>query len=421
MGVEQIIDLLIQGEKEAQDQLWFIPSENLPSPFTRLALATSSVNRYLFQYQYQGQRFCPGTEVYQRLYDHCVDRLKQLLDAEFVSLKPLSGMVAMTMVITAHTDKDDLFLALAPELGGHTHTKKISDQIGRRVAYIPMRDDGQGWMDVDYDQLAEDIRKLDARLLYLDPMSYLYTFDLERLRQIAPESCRLHYDISHVMAFVAGGVYENALKRDFNSIGGSTHKTLPAAQKAYFATNSQELYEKFHLKAGQIVSSYHTSSILALAVTLEETLDYYPQYARKTIDNTLDFAEMLSERGFNVLGRRGNPSECHVLMVSLEGVMDQVEACHRLAACNLITHPMLLPGLDRKPGIRLGLQELTLLGLGTEELAQVADVFQAVVIDGQPPEKFAAPMADLRARFRWPVTSYADQERMDRLVDLLKG
>lgn len=421
MGVGQIIDLLIQGEKEAQEQLWFIPSENLPSPFTRLALATSSVNRYFFQYLYQDQRFCPGTEIYQRLYDHCVERLKQLLDAQFVSLKPLSGMVAMTMVITAHTQKDDLFLALAPELGGHTHTGNIANLIGRRLAYIPMRDDGQGWMDVDYDQLAEDIRRLDARLLYLDPMSYLYTFDLERLRRITPESCRLHYDISHVMAFVAGGAYPNALHHGFNAIGGSTHKTLPAVQKAYFATNSEELFDYFHTKAGQLISSYHTSSILALAVTLEETLEFYPRYAKQIIDNTLGFAEMLRQRGFTLLGRRATPSECHVLFVNMEDLGDQVEACHRLAACNLITHPMLLPGLERKPGLRLGLQELTLLGMGPAELEQVADVFKAVVIDRRPPEKYAAAMAELRSRFQWPVTSYQDQERMQRLVDLLQG
>ena len=421
MKPQEIADLIIQSEQEAQKQFWFIPSENLPSPMTRMSLATSSVNRYLFQYQHNGQRFCPGTEHYQRLYDYCVETLADIYQARFVSLKPLSGMNAMTMVIAAHTPKDGLVMALAPLSGGHTHTVHIVELLGRRLQNIPMAPTGDGWYDVDYELLAKQIQEMEPSLIYLDPMSYLYQFDLALLREITPQECRLHYDISHVMAFVAGGYYPNPLQEDYSSLGGSTHKTLPAAQKAFFATNDQAIYEYFHTKAGQLISSYHTSSILALAMTLAETAGFFKTYATKIRANTDLFGDLLTQRGFTLMGRESKKSDNHVLFVSLDGVHDHVDAAWRLSQCHLIVHPLMMPGLKSTPGLRLGLQELTLLGLEEPQLIELADIFQKVILEGEDPGRFAGQVEEMRRSFKWPVTSYMDQERLDKLSGLLAG
>lgn len=415
---EEVVDLIIQSEEEARKQIWLIPSENIPSPFSRLALATSAVNRYFFAHDYKGGRFCPGSEIYQELYDYCVEVLKRLFKAEYVSLRPISGMNAMTMVITTYTDKDDMMCSLSPDVGGHTHTEKIAKALGRKVCHVPMFDEGDMFR-IDYDKLEKDLRQIRPRLLYLDPMSYPYQFDTSMIREITPRDCALHYDTSHVMSFVAGGIYRNALDADYSSIGGSTHKTLPSVQKGFFATNKKEYWEKFERYSGQLLSSLHASSVLGLAVTLSETINFYENYAQNTLENARFCCECLENAGFHVLGPAGRKTDCHVVFHDVEPHCDPVEASYRLARANIITHPIKLPVKKPRKAMRLGLQELTVLGMGKAEVEMVVNVFKKVLIDNEDPKKFAKPVSDLRAKFRHPTSSYWNESRLMKLVDAI--
>ena len=419
MQIEQLLDNIIASEKQAQEELWLIPSETLPSVFSRLALSISGVNRYLFKYEYEGQRFCPGTEAYQLCNDFCLEVLKEIYKTKYVSLRPISGMNAMTMILACHSQPGELVYCIDAKTGGHTHTERILDSIGRRMAPIPFHDDGMGWFAPDYEELARQVAQEPPALIYLDPMSYMYQFDLDALRSLAPAQTKLHYDISHVMAFVAAGIYPNAMDKGFNSIGGSTHKTLPGVQKAWFGTDDEEAFTYFEKQSSQMVSALHTSSIVALALALAEVRHFLPEYGRKILDNTLLFARLLTERGFQVMGRQGRPTDCHVLFVSLKNQIDPIEATHRMAQCNVITHPMTLPAPQPVGGIRLGLQELTLLGLEESDFIDLADVFAKVILQDEPPQRHKERIRQIRAAHLWPTSAYVDDERLGQLIKAL--
>jgi len=414
----EVANKIIQSEKEAKQQVWLIPSENIPSPFTLLSLATSSVNRYLFKHDYNGVRLCPGTEIYQELYDYCVGQLKNLFKSEYISLRPISGMTGMTMVMTTFTEVNDTIFALSPEVGGHTHTLKIATALGRKVHYIPMVSSNCTYY-IDHNALKRDLENIKPKLLYLDPMSYPYQFELDRIRKITPKDCALHYDTSHVMSFVAGGTYQNALEYGFDSIGGSTHKTIPSVQKGFFATNDKSCFDKFEGLSGQIVSSLHTSSILALAVTLSETMDFYKEYAEKTLANALFCCDRLEEAGFNIYGPHGKKTDCHVVFLGVKHHCDALEAAHLLSKANIITHPTTLPLPDPEKGLRLGLQELTVLGMGEPEIETIVNIFRKVLIEKEEPEKFADIISDLRTKFKHPSFSHTDEMQLNELIGVL--
>ncbi len=416
---QEIVDLLIQSEEEARRQIWLIPSENIPSPFSRLALATSAVNRYFFKHEYRGKRFCPGSEIYQELYDYCVEMLKKIFRARYVSLRPISGMNTMTMVITNYTEQGQLMFSISPDYGGHTHTDKIAEGLGRKIHHVPViRDDD--WFGIDYDALERDMKKLNPVLLYIDPMSVMYEFDVPRIRALTPENCALHYDTSHIMSFVAGNVFPQPLDEGYTSMGGSTHKTLPGPQKGFFATNSKEHFDRFEEFAGQQLSSLHASSVLGLAVTLAETVDFYEKYSNQTIANARFCLGLLEEAGFKVFGYRERKTDCHVAFIDTEPHCEAVEASYRLCEANIIAHPIMLPFLkpDNKV-MRLGFQEATVLGMGIAEMQILADVFRRVLIEKEDPAESARTIADLRKEFSWPTSSCLDDERLNRFFEVL--
>jgi len=52
-----------------------------------------------------------------------------------------------------------------------------------------------------------------------------------------------YYDVSHNAAFIIGKQHPNPLEDGYDAFGGSTHKTIPGPQKAFFATNRKDIYE----------------------------------------------------------------------------------------------------------------------------------------------------------------------------------
>jgi len=418
MKAKDVIDLIIESEEQAKDQIWLIASETLPSPFSRLALSTSAVNRYLFKYQVNGKRFCPGTEIYQQLYDYCTEILKKMFHAKYVSLRPISGMNAMTLVIATYLQAGELMFSIDTRQGGHTHTDKIVGALGRRVHHMPVRTEAECFF-LDYEKLEQDFRKLQPRLLYLDPMSCQFQFDLERIRKMLPAGCAMHYDTSHVMAFVLSGNYPNVLDLGCDSLGGSTHKTFPSVQKAFFATNNETHFERFEKYSGQMLSSLHTASIISLAVTLAEAEEFLSTYGTKVIENARACCEYLAESGFTVIGPARNKTDCHVIFMQTSPHCEALDACYRLSRANIVVHPLMLPVDPPRMGLRLGVQEITALGMGRSEIRQIVDIFRRVLIEKKEPEDCAAEIISLRRKHQHPSFSFTDQKRLDRFFSVL--
>ncbi len=223
------------------------------------------------------------------------------------------------------------------------------------------------------------------------------------------------------MGFVLGGIYQNAMDLGYTSLGGSTHKTLPSVQKAFFATQDPDHFERFEKFSGQMLSSLHTSSILALAMTLAETKEYFEEYSRNTLANARLCASLMEEAGFEVIGPRDRKTDCHVVFVDVQKHCEPIEAAHRLAQANIITHPMNFPLATPRRGLRLGLQELTALGMGETEVRLLVDVLRKLIIDNEDPAPLAKVIADLRHQHQYPTFSYLDDERMQKLSQVLFG
>lgn len=420
MTADDVYDRLVAAERLASRQIWLIASENLAAPAARLALATSAANRYLFRYPHAGADISLGTDFQQRCHDECVAELKSLFAADWVSLKPLSGMTALAMTVLACTKPGDEALFLPTAFGGHTHTERIVSTLGRRYGLIPVSANEE-WHDIDCEQLARRCELSSPALVYLDPMSWPYQLDWEAIRQAVPPHCLLHCDVSHLAGLIAGGVVRCPLDAGFSSICGSTHKTFPAGQKAFFATRDRALYGAFHDGAGQLVSSWHTGEIVALRLALEEMRGHWQAYAQGIVANARALSGALEARGFGLAGRRGHATDGHLFFLNLGEQTRAIELAQALAATDLIVHPLAIPSGHQSWGLRIGVQEVSHLGMGPAEMLQIADILQAIALQGIDPARCRDAVHELRRCFPHPPHARAGAQRLRDLIDAVIG
>jgi glycine hydroxymethyltransferase len=100
-----------------------IASENVPSPAVREALASDLGNRYAEGYP--GERLYAGCRWIDMIEMLGIELAKEVFNAEYADLRPISGVMANLAAYTAFAEPGDVMVALAVPHGGHiSHGKK---------------------------------------------------------------------------------------------------------------------------------------------------------------------------------------------------------------------------------------------------------------------------------------------------------
>jgi glycine/serine hydroxymethyltransferase len=197
-----------------------------------------------------------------------------------------------------------------------------------------------------------------------------------------------------------GGLWDG-----LDSISGSTHKTLPGPQKGLLVTNDEDVAERMAARLPFAVSSGHSGSVAALAITLEELMPWRTEYASRVVGNARALAGCLARRGFDVAGAAFGFTETHQVWVHPPSGMPPKEWGKRLAAGNVRSTTVTLPS-QASPGLRLGVQELTRTGMREGDMAVVADLLARILLAGEDPLRVARDVVDFVRCF--PGVHFAD-------------
>jgi glycine hydroxymethyltransferase len=144
-----------------------------------------------------------------------------------------------------------------------------------------------------------------------------------------------------------------------------------------------------------------------VAIAAAELLEFGREYARQVIRNAKALAQALYERGFNVLAEHKGFTESHVILIDITKYGDGGTIEETLEKANIIINRNLLPWdikegrhFQHPGGIRLGVSEVTRLGMQESEMVEIAEFIKRVVIDKEPPEKVAADVAEFRKDYQ---------------------
>ncbi len=365
-------------------QLHLVPSENRLSLAARLPHLMDAAVRYAFPGPAGGENWAwPGRKELLAIERTTAEHLAAQLGAEFVNLKPISGVSALIVALSALADPGAQVYNLAERDGGHGSTRFIGTRLGLHMRDLPI---DPATCTLDLDALAALLGSGPRPdLVYLDAFMCLFPLDLRGLRAVLGPHTLIHYDASHTLGLIAGGAWQNPLAEGADSLGGSTHKTYPGPHKGLLATNDPAIAARLDEHASHFVSHHHPADVAGLAVAAAEMDSYGTAYAQATIANARRLGAALAERGFTVCGAKAGFTDCHQLWIDIAPMIDAETASVRLFEAGIVVNAIPLPHIAAPAGLRLGVQEATWAGMREPGIDELAAIFTAVLRDGQDP------------------------------------
>ena len=143
------------------------------------------------------------------------------------------------------------------------------------------------------------------------------------------------------------------------------------------------------------------------AIALAEIVEFGEEYAKQVIKNAKMLAYSLANNGFSVLGEKRGYTESHQLAVDVSKYGDGGTIEKDLEKCNIILNRQLLPGDIKEgrnylhpSGIRIGVPEVTRLGMKENEMHEIARFIKRIVIDKQDNSKVLQDVIEFRKNFQ---------------------
>ena len=385
---DEILSLL-----EPVESLNLFPMENRMSPRAIRALAADAVHRY--PGSEADDHFFGDVQGLRTVFDACVSVAKAYFGASYACISFLSGLQTMHAVVTALCRYGDRVLVLDPRGGGHYATATICEGYGYDYGFLPF--DRESCL-IDTAALESNVSERPPRMVYLDCSHVIRLPRIAELRRVVGPDPYICLDASHIFGILLDCPEGTGLEAGASSCSGSTHKTLPGPQKGMFLTNDATVAEKLEARLPFVVSNAHSNSVAALAITLAELMPHRYAYAAQVRRNARAFGRALHERGFDVQGASFGFTETHQVWVAPPIGVPGKEWGKRLCSVGVRSTTVALP-TNRRLGVRLGVQELTRLGMREEEMDEIASIFERVLLRD---EASAAPrdIASLNRRFR---------------------
>jgi glycine hydroxymethyltransferase len=365
------------------ERLHMVPSENSMSLLGHLPYMTDVLYRYCFAAEGGENWAWPGQAHIAEIERDLIAELGGLYGARYVNVKPISGLNCMTTVLAAMPSDDMTLFTIGEADGGHAATRYIAGRFGFRTVDIPF--DSTSYS-VDPEALADRARGIPGpKAAYLDQFMCLFPQDLAGIRGALGSEAWVHYDGSHVMGLIAGGQFQDPLREGADSLAGSTHKSFPGPHKGIVLTNSRWFDERIAVSAGYVVSHHHAADVVALALVLAEMRPSLAEYARSVVRNARSFAGALAAHGFAVCGEERGFTRSHQVWLDVSPWLDATEASQILLKAGIVVNAIPIPYLKCPAGLRVGVQEVTRLGMDETAMIALADIFRAALIDKRAP------------------------------------
>ncbi len=414
VSYEKIFSKLKEHHKWFENSIPLIASENIPSPAVREAIISDFGNRYAEGWP--GERVYAGCVFIDDVEFECMKLAKKLYKAKFADVRPISGVVANLAVYSAFTNPGDIMLAPSIPAGGHiSHGKREHSGTaglvhGLEIEFYPF--DAEE-MTIDVDKTKQKIEELKQqnkvpKMAMFGGSLFLFPHPVKELSDFLKSyGMHINYDAAHVAGLIAGGKFQDPLREGADTMTMSTHKTLFGPQGGLvLGSNEHEEPIKKATFPG-LTSSHHIHHMAGKAVAFAEALEFGKDYAVQVIKNAKFFADALSRVGFKVLGESRGFTQSHQIAVNVLDYSDGGKVEADLEKANIIVNRQLIPG-DIKAGrnyfhpggIRLGVSEITRLGMKKSEMDEIANFIKEVVIDKKDPKKVLAKVKTMRKNYQ---------------------
>jgi glycine hydroxymethyltransferase len=407
--------------KELQDQrrnLKLIASENYCSLATQLAHGNLLTDKYAEGYPHH--RFYAGCDNVDVIEAEANRLACELFGAEHAYVQPHSGadanMVAFTAILLAHIQ-----LPMLAELGltdptnitdddwGKIRGKVLNQKLvamdyysGGHLSHGYRRNFSGILFDVhsysvdpvtkliDLDSLRSLLQEVRPLILLAGYSAYPRKINFAKMREMADEVGAIFMvDMAHFAGLVAGKVFTG----DFDPVAhahivtSTTHKTL-RGPRGGIVLCKKELAEVVDKGCPTILGGPLPHVLAAKAVAFRQALDpSFRDYAQKIVENAQALAQDCIEESMPVLT---GGTDNHLLLIDVAekfGLTGR-QAESALRECGITLNRNALPfdpnGAWYTSGLRLGTPAITTLGMGVDEMKEIAKIIKFVLSNVTP-------------------------------------
>ena len=390
-AARRVLEAVNASGRLYRDSLPMIASENIISPMVARAVNSDLHGRYAEGLP--GKRYYQGCEDFDTIESLGLESARRVFSCRFANIQSTSGTVSNMAALKALAMPGDTITAVSTADGGHiSHARMGAVGVrGLNLVTYPWDIDR---MEPDIDAACALIRETEPQLALFGQSVFLFPTPLQEMADAAHEvGAKVMYDGAHVLGLIAGGQFQDPLHEGVDVMTGSSHKTFPGPQGGFVLSDSDD--EKFHKKLNSSIfpgtcSSYHLHHVAGKVVALAEFEAFGTEYARDIVANAKSLGAALAAEGFDVLAEERGYTASHQVLTRHGGPDSGAgrRAAATLEDAGIITNMNMLPGdtkaMSGPSGLRLGVPELTRVGMGADEMQDVARFFaRALIAEGE--------------------------------------
>lgn len=444
---------IVDELRDQRTNLKLIASENYSSLATQLAQGTLFTDKYAEGYP--RHRFYAGCDNVDVVEGEAAELAQRIFGADHAYVQPHSGadanLVAFLAILSAQVERPVLetfelgdpsratrdqwqqvrsaftnqkLLGLDYYSGGHlTHGYRHNVSSLLFDAYSYSVDRESKFLDLDaVRRQAKEIRPL---ILLAGYSAYPRRINFAEMREIADEvGAVLMVDMAHFAGLVAGKVFtgDSDPVRHAQMVTTTTHKTL-RGPRGGMVLCTEELAEFVDKGCPMVLGGPLPHAIAAKAVALQEaSRPEFQTYAHRIVENAQALAEASIEEGMSVLT---GGTDNHLLLVDVAesfGLTGR-QAESALRECRMTLNRNALPFDENGPwytsGLRIGTPATTTLGMGVDEMREVARIMKLVLSSTRPTIVQKGEQTGQPSKARYQLDARVAEEARTRVGDLL--
>lgn len=394
----RVYDLLVSEYERMLNSLQLIAAENVCSQAVLAALGSAVQNKTTEGFV--GARYHGGCEVVDEIESLAAERAREVFRAKYANVQAHSGTTANQIVLAGILGPGDRILSQGMDQGGHvSHGAKVS--LGGKFFEVQHYNVDRESFLLDYEAIRRQAVEFRPKLIICGASAYPRLVDFAEFRRIADEvGAYLMADVSHIAGLIAAGAHPSPIDHAHFTTT-STYK--PGGPRGGLILMGRD-YDS-EVMAGErsvplwklldrttfpgVQGTPYLNNVAAKAVFFKEMLsEQYRKRQFRIVENAKRLAEELRGRGYDVLtGGTGN----HMVMINISNSragMTGVIAQKCLEQCGIIVNMNWLPFDKRSPavasGVRLGTPIVTRNGMGTDEIARTASLFDEALKATKP-------------------------------------
>ncbi len=442
---------IVNELRNQRTHLKLIASENFSSPACHLAMGNLLTDKYAEGFAYH--RYYAGCENVDAIEAYACEAACKLFNAEHAYVQPHCGadanVIAYWAIINTVVQVPALeelgvsnpsaltreqwneirkktgnqrLLGLDYYSGGHlTHGYRLNVSAQMFDAYSYGVDKETGLL--DYDDIERQAMEIKPLILLTGYSAYPRKINFRRMKEIADKcGAVLMVDMAHFGGLVAGKVFTGDYDpvKWADVVTATTHKTLRGPRGGIILCKDR-FAESIDQGCPLVMGGPLPNVMAAKAVELTEAnTAEYADYARRIVENAQALANRFIENGVHV---HTGGTDNHLMLVDVTPFgLNGRQAENALTACGITLNRNTLPYDVNGPwytsGLRIGTPAVTTLGMGVEQMKEIADLITDVLKNTKSGIITKGEKAGQPSKSKI-VTDPAVKERVQKSVDRL--